>query len=573
MKKIINPLLFLSLIVFAVSCDDSFLDENKKTIDGYTLDVPLNVYPVNEYTDVSALLPELKNKDFKVIQFPILLHFESLKGKIDAMGNLTFKIKVDPFDYPPSVEPYELGNIILDISDFGMLSIPVVHLNYGVPKANIEGNSFDFGTHLTEGSFTVTNDENGVLLFRLTEKPSWVTIQQSGLIGEYMEIGEEMLLSPYGWNYFSIIPDRNKLAPGEYEGRIVIETNDPSNPEFTIKLRITILSYENPESMKAIEGTVIDAKFDKSTNTLFYITHNPVKLVSYNMDTDTKIEKKPERSPASIRLSADNKTILLAESGMVEFIEPSTLKTKEKIELNFSVLDIEDGENGYYYLTNSGNEIFSYNTLTKEIKKLSIFESGLSLVEANMLMKVNGKSQLLMSRKGYSPNGIYLIDFSDPENLSFVNYWHLSFGEKFFTSSNKKYVYSKSNGHIYSIPDATNSSINDLGKFVPDGTGYDDYYHYKWFDHTSGTSSVWASYNYYSNFENIVIEFDDKTFERRRIIKLNDYVTTIHGKKDYYKTLAPFLFSNNEGDRLILIKNVDDYNANFWHLEIVDCSN
>ena len=127
--------------------------------------------------------------------------------------------------------------------------------------------------------------------------------------------------------------------------------------------------------------------------------------------------------------------------------------------------------------------------------------------------------------------------------------------------------------HLYQFPNSdTPNNLYDLGKFVPDQTNFDNFYGYIWFDHTISTSSIWASYNFRSIEKNAVIEFNDKTLERKRVVELNDYVTVINGKKDYYKTLAHYIFSNSENDRLIVIKNVDEYNANAWHLEIVDIS-
>lgn len=574
MKQLVTPLLVLSFIAFILSCDDSFLEENKKVIDGYMLDTSLYVNPTNEFTEVSVTLPDQKNKDFKVVQYPTLIQFESLKGHIDEQGNLKFKIKVGDFETNVSLDPLELGHILLNISDFGMLSIPILHLNTGVSKANINNTSFDFGVQSAEEYFKMENLENGFLWYRMVEKPSWVTLRHTSLLDEYLELDKEMVMGPYDWAYYSIFPDRTMLTPGEHEGEIVIETSDPSNPVFIIEIRITIRSYENPESMIPVEGTIVDARFNKTTNTLFYITHNPVKLVSFNLDTGIKNEKITERSPTSIRLSADNKTILIGESGMMEFVEATTLSTRDKVELPYTVSEIEDGENGYYYLTNNEKEVFSYNTLTREIKKQEILTSGgHSIIEANMLVKAAGKSQLLLSRKNISPNGLYLVDFSDPENLSFIKYWHSGFGNRFFTSTDRDFIYSINNGHLYQFPNSdTANNLYDLGKFVPDQTNYDNFYGYNWFDHNMASSSVWASYNFRSIEKNAVIEFNDKTLERKRVVELNDYVTIIKGKKDYYKTLAHYIFSNSENDRLIVIKNVDEYNANAWHLEIVDIS-
>ena len=57
-----------------------------------------------------------------------------------------------------------------------------------------------------------------------------------------------------------------------------------------------------------------------------------------------------------------------------------------------------------------------------------------------------------------------------------------------------------------------------------------------------------------------------------RTITLNDYVFSVGGKADYYKTMAHYLFTTRSGERLLLVKNVDsnDLTTDAWHLETVN---
>ena len=114
-------------------------------------------------------------------------------------------------------------------------------------------------------------------------------------------------------------------------------------------MKIRIRTYENSEAIVPIDGVVMDAEFDKNTNTAIIITQNPAKLILYNTDTKVKKEKVLDKSPYSIDLSSDGKTILLGESGQMEIIELNTLNTKEKITTSYIIYDIVDGENNFYY--------------------------------------------------------------------------------------------------------------------------------------------------------------------------------------------------------------------------------
>lgn len=576
MKNYLLYVFPLLLFAFIGSCDDSFLEENKKQLDGYNIDVPLLVEPVSEFTEVSITLPDLKNKDFKVLQYPKIIHFESFKGHIDEIGKLTFKIKVDEFDNPIHLEPVDRGNIVLDVEGFGLLAVKVQSVNWGTPKASISETFFDFDVKRQEKDFKIENWADGFLWYQMVKKPSWVNIRRTSLSENYLEINDVRMIQPSSYEYYSIFPNTDGLAPGEYEDEIIFETTDEANPVLKINVKIRVLSYENPESMIPIDGTIIDAEFDKNTNTLLLITQNPSLLISYNIDTEVKNQVALDGSPYCINLSVDKKMALLGESGQMEFIEIPSLNVKEKIAVDYVVSDIVDGENGYYYLTNKERELFSFHTESKIISKLTVLENNAGTVEADMILKVKNKPQLLLSRLRFSPNGLYLIDISKPTNPQFINYWHDGFGDKIFTSTNQDKVYSKHNGHVYRFPNETaTNQIYDLGKLIPfEGNSYEYYFYYTWFDHNPTTSKIWGTYDSQLWLDkNIVSEFDDQTFDRLRTIPLNDYAATINGVKDYYKTIAHFVFSSKNGERLLLVKNIDEYETNNWHLEIIDVTN
>ncbi|MDO5523502.1 MAG: hypothetical protein Q4G48_05590 [Bacteroidia bacterium] len=575
MKNILRVFVLL-FTAFTFSCDDSFLEENKKQIDGYNLEVPLFVEPVSQFTEVSVTLPDLKNKDFNVFQYPKIIHFETFAGHIDETGKLAFRIKVDSFDNPVKLEPQNLGNIILNVEDFGLLAIKVQSSNWGTPKASINETLINFGTSRSEKDFKIENWANGFLWYRLIEKPSWLNLRRSSIQENYLELNDFKMLEPSSFVSYAIFLNTEGLAPGKHEGEIVFETTDEANPILRVVVEIEVLSYENPETMIPIEGVVMDAEFDKNTNTLWMITQNPSMLISYNLDTQSKKQISLEAAPYCINLSEDKKVIMIGQSTRIELVESSSLSIKEKIAVNYIVYDIVDAGNGYYYLVNKEKEIFAFNTTTKTISKLTFWNSNTLLDGMDMILKVKDKPQLLLSRSTYSPNGLYLVDIVEPTNPKLINYWHSGFGKRFFTSTGQDKVYSEENGHVYRFPsEAETERIYDLGKLVPFGSdAYEYYFNYTWFDHNPEVSKIWAAYSSMPWLnKNIVSEFNDQTFDRLREIPLNPYVATINGIKDYYNTIAHYVFSSKNGERLILIKNIDQYETKNWHIEVLDVTN
>lgn len=571
MKKKIIYLLTVVVLFISSSCNNDFLEENKKQVDGYHLDTPLFVQPVSAYTEASVTLPDLKNKGFRILQYPKIIHFETFDGHIDESGKLSFRIKVDAYDNPVQLEPQNLGSIFLNVEEFGLLSINVQSINWGTPKASVRETLVDFDLFRDRKELRIENFADGILFYKLTKKPSWLEVSKSSWDGDNIKTGDVNYLEPNRYYTLFLIPDADELSPGVHEGEIVFETSDPEHPLLKINVKIRERTYENPETMIPIEGEVVDAEFDKTTNTAVFITRNPAKLVAFNADTSTKKEKLLDKNPYCVGLSAESNTILLGESGQMKFIDLSTFTVKEKVVLPYIVADIVDGENGHYYYSNKEGEIYSFNLSSKEVKKQSIADSFGYGIKADILLKVGNKSQLALTGSFVSPNGFYLIDAAVPDDLKLVHYWHESFGKKLLTSEDFKYLFSFTSS-IYKFPDEnTGNTIHLLGELsLQSHTGI------TWMHHSALTSSVWISYSPYdpsqSWFKEVIAEYDDKTFDLKRTIALNEYVATYNGTKDYYHTSARYFFSTKAGNKLFLIKNIDVASppADTWHIEIID---
>lgn len=576
MKQNVSILLLLPLLALFAACNDSFLEENRKLPESYLLDGSLYVQPTPQFTKVTLTLANLHNTSYKVVQYPRILHFASLHGEIDESGNLTFEIKVDPFESTISLEPLDLGTIILNINGFGMLSIPVVHHNPGIPEAAVAPQQVDLDSVSLEKEFTLTNWAEGYLFYRLVAKPEWIRLKEQSVYEDSFEVDSIRMLHPQNQTTFAIIPDREQLTAGPHEGEIILETNDPENPFLKISVSLVVRSFKNPDSMIPLEGKVIDAEFDKQTNTVLLITQNPARLIAYQPEGNKKREILLERNPYSLQLSADHRLILVGMNDRIESFDRSTLQRQERFTTGFIVTDIADGENGRYYLSDTNRALFSVNRETKELTNHSAAPWE-NRMEGNVLLKLKGKPMLLLSRSDISPNGVYLVDIADPEEVKLLRYWHTGFGPRYWTSEDQQMLFSTNDGKVYHTPDATTGEqIREAGRFIPFDSGVENFYYFSSFDHNAEKKVIWGAYqSMYWLPRNIVVQFDDQYYKRLRTLHLNDYVFTVGGKADYYKTMAHYLFTSRSGDQLLLVKNIDSnaLEANAWHLELVNITN
>lgn len=577
MKKKITSILTVVLLLIVSSCNNDFLEENKKLVDGYNLDAPLFVQPVSAYTEVSVTLPDLKNKDFKVLQYPKIIHFETFDGHIDESGKLSFRIKVDAFDNPVQLKPQNLGSIILNVAEFGFLSIEVQSVNLGTPKASVTETFFDFGTTRNEKDFTIENWADGFLWYKLIKKPSWVNLKRTSMLENYLEVDDVKMIQPNSYTPYSIFPDTEGLTPGEYEGEIIFETSDEANPLLKIAVKIKVLLYENPETMIPLEGTVMDAEFDKNTNTIYITTQNPNKLISYNIETNLKNEVILDRNANCVTLSDDNKQIFVGQSAKLTHIDAATLSIVKSYDLSFNVKDVVYDGSDYCYMSHKGSGFDYLDFITRLNMKTSLTNTyDISYVDDNTnLFKVKNTSYFFAARESTSPSGVILFDTST-NGPKIIKYWHDDEGVRFWFSEDQKYMYTQY-GRIYLRPtEQTQDKLSSLGLLIP--YEYDitySLYRYNWIDHCANSKSIWTTYNRWNPTvtKNIVTEFDDVTYTRKRVLPLNDYQVIINGINNFYPTNAHYVFANRDGDKLTLIKNVDYvYNTNSWHLEIIDVS-
>jgi hypothetical protein len=175
MKSFANLTGFLFLLVFSISCSNDFLDENKKS--GYTLNdtLFLNSSQVNVVT--SIVFPARNNSDFSIFMQPKWMTFKSMHGKITD-GNLPLSFTIDKNKISNYYNDNVYASLILDISDIGLISLPVVYTNYGNPqlRSSVTALNFESTSSIT---FSLTNISTGTLIWNIDSLPDWLTLSAS----------------------------------------------------------------------------------------------------------------------------------------------------------------------------------------------------------------------------------------------------------------------------------------------------------------------------------------------------------------------------------------------------------
>ncbi|NLY23841.1 MAG: hypothetical protein GX042_02350 [Bacteroidales bacterium] len=583
MRQFCTQLLLLLFLAFALSCDDSFLKENNKTHEEFDLQATLYVIPSAAFTEVSITLADLKNKDFKVIQYPRIVHFESLKGHIDESGRMAFRIKVDQFESDVRIEPIHLGDIVLDIGNFGYLSIGVAHHNFGNPLLKLNPHLLDFGVSRTPELFTIQNDGNGYLYITITDHPSWLNVTT---LSEEPVKNKTYTLHPYSQLELMAVCNRENWAPGVYEGGIVIESNDLSQSQHTLQVQMSVREKGNTDNIIPLPGNVVDCEFNKVTNILYIAESNKNKIYAFDLATSTIVKEMTlTRNVYGLSLSEDNKTLFAGQSARVSVIDAGSLTEISAIETDFITTDVIDGENGYYYFSKKEGDFnsyfYTYNTTTEEISPSGTF---IDQMEGSAIVKIKNKPLLLTTRPDSSPNGLTLGDISNGKP-TYLKYWHQSFGAKLWQYTDGSVIVGQQ-GILFKTPSVnTTNPISRIGLLKPKTSSPEDEfgYHYSWLDLSTATRSIWGLYHTIHDDEMPyprIIEWDDNTYHIRRYVDYEDYYTTVSGVTNFYKTMPHYLFASKDGKSIILVKNLlgDDPHhpvvvVDAWHLEVIDVSN
>lgn len=589
--KNIFYLFVLLFTAFTISCDDSFLEENKKQQEEHLLDV-LIVEPAAEFTEASITVDELRNSDFKVVLYPKIIHFESLTGHIDDTGLLTLKIKVDEFPSQNNVGVQNLGTIVLNIAGKGLYVIPVGYINIGEPSLNINptiiSHNFslsyiDFGPSNQEKKFSIMAGYAGVLMYQITEYPSWITFSSSNTSGT----DDLVILNPNEQIEYAISVKRDNIAPGNYEGNIVFNSNDVHKQQHTLKVSMIVRDKTTTLSVLPIEGKVVDCAFDKQSNTLFVASQEPNKIQVFDIVNNAKKEEiNLSKNLTSLSISEDGKKLFAGQSGILTIFDVASLALLKEIPTTFVLNDALDAMDGFFYSSNktdyvgnSRSNLYQFNTLTEEWKNFSTIDNH---IIGGYMLKLKNIPYLLTTRTTNTPTGLHLIDISNG-NPELIKYWHQDLGQKLWQTNDGTRIIG-SEGNIFKTPDRnTGNEIIVSDTLKPQGvkTKFYDTQGFKWFDESVQTKSIWGVYygsssviEYGFNYPQ-VLEWNSTTYEIKRQINYSDYKTTIDRQNKDYPTLPHYIFSNTAGNRIILIKNVlnDNYTeVNAWSLEIIDVS-
>lgn len=528
--------------------------------DGYLKDEPViqvffpeAVYVSNEseLQFLSLDISEAKNASYQIRQYPKWMEFQQMNGTFsDGKTTLYFNIK------PEELQNYgeNSGELMISVQGFGLVQVNIIVGEKNDPGQfliSIDPEKLDFKTDISEISFSMWNQSENQVTWKVVDSPEWVQLEN-----------REGTLHP-GNMHLNVTCNRINLLPGVYNGSIGIEFSGENGSKQTKKISVAteVIEYLNPADLIEIEGHVADAIYCKQTDRLFIITQNPNRLLVYSKKNGM-IETALSRVPKCLTLSENGQQLFIGHSGLVTCIDNTTLQVRKSYDLDFGVFSLAYGENDWIYLSPDA-EYVNEPIICLNLSSGKIIRKGETNCSGRThFKKIKGSTALLCTREFISPSGIILLDISNgtPEN---EKYWHIDFGRSFWFSENGKYVYG-AYGNVFNVPNFnTGPDILPLGEL-------ERYMSTNYMDHCAETNSIWVAPNNFWDEEQSVNRYHADDYHLIKSFKIANYATTINGIQDYYKTIPYYIFSDKAGKNVFVIKNIfiDFYdNADAWSIE------
>jgi len=448
-----------------------------------------------------------------------------IKPKLITTGNLT-------------------GIIVLTTNDKKHPRINInVSADLGTPQLNIYANTINFALNETSKSLTFSNSGNGMLSWEFKDIPQWLTITPSSGMSVPYTSSNNIVFSC----------DRTKLSPGQNTATVNLKTNDSSHASYSIT--VTASAPGNNANTRAITGNVVDAVFNKNTNTLYYVTSSPSKLIAYDVKARSVLnEIALSKAPTCFAISEDWTKVAVGHNGSLSAINLTSNTVTATYTADYSINDIAWAANDWFCYTQKGGSFSGLHWINTATGAVYEDKDQSSLDGNSFVKKVPNQAYLIATRGNTSPSGFLCYDIASKSKKSYA---HMDLSN-FWMSEDGQYIYAQ-NSNIYRTTSSTgstdnfNSNINAIGKI-------------------DTPSSYRISFGYHSNHNLWVIQSDSYTSDASASIyqfEDNDYTLV---KKYAYDMLyqpenqasafnvnANYVFANNEGTEIsVLCKGVSN---------------
>jgi len=328
---------------------------------------------------------------------------------------------------------------------------------------------------------------------------------------------------------------------------------------------VTAVAPGNNANISAIDGNIIDALFNKNTNTLYFVTSAPNKLIAYDVTARTVLhEIALSKAPTCFAISEDWTKAAVGHNGSLSAVNLSSNTVIATYTLDYSVNDITWSENDWFCYTQKGGSFSNLHWINTASGSVYDDPDKYSLDGSSIIKKVPNQAYLIATRNSTSPSGFFAYDIASKSKKSYAhmdltNFWMSEDGVYIFAQNSNVYRTTSSTGSS----DTFNNNINAIGKLnFP--SGY--YYGITFLYHSN--HSLWTIINdsYSTDSSSSIFQFEDNDYT---LVKKYDYdlLYQPNAQSTSFTVSANYVFANSEGTEIsVLCKGTSN---NTWLIQYI----
>lgn len=494
---------------------------------------------------ISFSIPDAGNSSYKVVQYPMWM------GSVNLSGNASDDIITLNYNYLYGIA-YETDLDFLfafEINGIGQVEV-LVHFEEKLSSVlSIQPTSLDFGMESTTQAIQVHNNGTKPFSLIIESCPDWLK-HEYGIQIFSIDRGGVVNLN------FNCV--RSGFESGKHTGNIVLKVN---SEVYTIPVMMEVeIIVDN--DLFTIDGSVVNAAFDKANGIMYIATKAPDKVIIYNVNTDAKSEVSLNKAPKCIKLSENGKQAFVGHSGLISIVDTEKMQVETTIDVEYNIFDLVYGENNFCYISIDENYKYGLQALNIKTKESTqIGDHSLNFTYQTLLYKIKGKPLLAGTRTTLSPGGVIIGDISDPTSIK-EKYWHEGYG-KYWFSEDQSYIFTPY-GYVFKTPNMSTNNLYILHNIPRDET-------IRAIEHSAALNSIWvATETSFWNQNNAISRFDCVNYSLQETVYPAKIRQSINGKTNIYKTAAHFLFAEKNGNYLYCIKNIisdNNQTLNRWSVE------
>lgn len=456
------------------------------------------------------------------------------------------------------------GTIVLKTNDKNNPMVEIaVTVNLGDPNLNLYNLDMNFGISATSKKCQIDNNGSGILFWKLEGLPDWLSVSAaSGIVMPFSQPGEVT---------FTCL--RANVPPGLHTATFYLKSNDPGEPSVAITATVRVAGI-NP-NIKALEGNITDAAFDKTTNTLYYVTSQPNQLVAYDVSARTVLHQVAlSNAPTCLAMTDDFKKALVGHGGSISNVDLSTLQVTNTYQLDATVHDIEWAYGDwccFTYEKSTRYSLYWLNVSTGETYQTPHTPMDYSLSAGN-LKKIPGQLYIVASSTGSFPSGIFVFDI---RSKGLRSYCHTNMSKAWFFNQDQLMATGVSSIMRTSAVIATRGTQVDGPSTIGVLKVNQQIYDAEWLDFSEVSHSIWALFRITPNTwsppaKATIYQFEDNDYSLVKSYSFDDlYLPDTQSAP--YEVEAHYVFANNAATELsVLRKGIDN---NSWSIEFMPVQN